>query len=292
MSDVLIVGAKGQLGKALKRLDTGKRETVYAGIEEVDLTDPEATAGFIEEQSPAWIINCAAYTAVDKAESEQDLAFAINRDAVANIADAAGDARVIHISTDFVFSGDAKRPYGPEDEPEPINVYGESKLAGEQVLRQTLPDSSMIIRTAWLYALDGNNFVKTMLRLMQEREALTIVNDQRGTPTYALGLAKVIWRIVQTGRFEPGIFHWADEGITSWHGFACAIQDGAFNHGLLEGRISLVGLPTSRYPQAAKRPEFSSLDSTKLQKLTGIKGTPWHVHLLEMLATLRAEQRQ
>lgn len=289
MTDVLILGAAGQLGNAIKRLDAGEHETVYADIAEVDLTDRQAATDFVRDRAPAWIINCAAYTAVDKAESERDLAFAINRDAVENIALAAGSARVVHISTDFVFSGEATEPYQPDDAPDPVNAYGESKLAGEQILRQVLPDASMIIRTAWLYALDGNNFVKTMLRLMAERDELSVVNDQFGSPTYATGLANAIWQLIDQDAFKPGICHWTDDGIISWHDFASAIQEEALNLGLLDKAIPVHPIETEDYPTPAKRPKYSALDSSRLQALSGVGPTHWREHLRQMLEGLRGD---
>lgn len=288
MTDVLIVGCNGQLGSALQHVQQPGLTTVSVDIDELDITKRDATISYINQVNPQWVVNCAAYTNVDKAEVEQDLAFIVNRDAVENIALACRqvDARLIHISTDFVFDGEKGSLYDPADQPNPLNVYGASKLAGEQVLGELLPLHSMIIRTAWLYSVDGSNFVKTMLRLMGEQESLGVVADQLGSPTYADELADAIWRIIGGSLFNAGIFHWTDNGVISWYEFAVAIQEEALNLGILDRTIPINPISSDEYPSSARRAAFSALNTDSMHELTGDSGTAWRVNLKRMLGKL------
>ncbi|MDH5737749.1 MAG: dTDP-4-dehydrorhamnose reductase, partial [Gammaproteobacteria bacterium] len=257
LPNILVTGGNGQLGLCLKDLTPEAPFAVrYLTRSELDLTDKEAIQTVVAEFSPEFIINCAAYTAVDKAEEEKTLAYAVNAHGAENLARAARDvgARLVHVSTDFVFDGEASEPYPPDARVNPLGVYGTSKQAGEEAIINVLPDQAMIIRTAWVYAEHGRNFVKTMLRLMMEKPELGVVADQVGSPTYARGLARLIWQIPEKGLFRPGIFHWTDAGSISWYGFACGIQEEALAQGLLASEVRINPISTSDYPTPARRP--------------------------------------
>ncbi|MCK5425814.1 MAG: dTDP-4-dehydrorhamnose reductase [Emcibacter sp.] len=284
---VLITGAGGQLGQDLS--DTVPEAIDMRGCARVDLdiTDPKAIADIVNEYQPDVIINAAAYTAVDKAEGEQELAFAINRDAVENLALAAKavGARLIHISTDFIFNGQSSEPYKIDAPTDPLGVYGASKLAGEMILRQTLPNDHTIIRTSWVYSIYGNNFVKTMLRLMQGGKDLSVVSDQIGSPTWAKGLARAIWTIV--GREDiRGTFHWSDDGVASWYDFAVAIYEEGRKLGMIGQQSAVNPIPSSEYPTPAKRPNYSLLDKTSSWATMGMKAPHWRENLILMLTEL------
>ncbi|MDP6768861.1 MAG: dTDP-4-dehydrorhamnose reductase, partial [Arenicellales bacterium] len=240
----------------------------------------------IKQLEPTGVVNCAAYTDVDRAEGEREVAFMVIRDAVASIGLGCSKvgARLIHISTDFVFDGTKGTPYRPDDEPNPLNVYGASKLAGEQVLIGLIRRQSMIIRTSWLYSADGSNFVKTMLRLMSEREVLSVVDDQYGSPTYAEGLADAIWRIIEGNLFKAGIFHWTDNGVTSWYEFARAIHEEAMDLGLLDRDISINPITSDAYRSPARRAAFSALNTDSMHNLINTGGASWRANLKRMLA--------
>lgn len=289
MSDqrVLLFGGSGQLGRQLiERAPDGIR-LVVPDSTACNLADRKQTEAAIREASPTLIVNAAAYTQVDKAESEPDRAFAVNAEGVAWLAETAGkECRIIHVSTDFVFDGSNTTPYKPEDPPRPLNAYGRSKLAGESYLRGLKPDSSVIVRTAWLYSSEGRNFVTTMLKLMAERDSLSIVADQRGTPTSAATLADVIWRFA--GRPElSGIFHWTDQGEASWFEFAQTIQHRAVGLGLLQRAIPLLPITTQEYPTPALRPAYSVLDKSATCEQLGISGTPWQDELQKVLEQIK-----
>lgn len=282
---VLITGANGQVGWELQRSVPQGVEMVAVDRTRLDLTDGQQVDQLAAQVKPAIIINAAAYTAVDKAESEPELAFAVNRDGAANIARAAAKqgARLIHISTDFVFDGRQSTPYLPTDAPNPINIYGASKLAGERVVMDISAGSAVIVRTAWVYSEHGNNFVKTMLRLMRERDEVRVVCDQIGTPTWAKGLADVLWLCTKKPEMK-GIYHWTDSGVASWYDFAIAIQEEALNCGLHQRSISLHPINTEGYPTPARRPAFSVMDKQDLWKLEGCVPRHWRSALHEMVA--------
>ena len=235
---------------------------------------------------PDCIINAAAYTAVDKAEQEKDLAFRINDHAVRDIAGLCQEnkIRLVHISTDFVFSGKHFQPYLPEDPSEPLSVYGLSKQKGEQAVAEILAGCALTIRTAWLYSIHGNNFVKTMLSLMRDKPSLTVIDEQIGTPTWANGLAKALWSALENRL--TGIFHWTDAGVASWYDFAVAIQEEALNIGLLEKAIPILPVPSSRFPTPAERPMYSVLDKTSFWQALNITPVHWRVQLRTMLKEL------
>ena len=284
---ILVFGSSGQLAQSLRDTKLDK-EPFFVDHRTCDLADSGQVDAILEEKKPELIINAAAYTAVDKAEAEPELAHLINEASVRRMAVFAhvNNARLIHISTDFVFDGTKQSPYLPEDVTSPLGEYGASKLAGEIAALQEAPESTMIIRTAWVYSEHGSNFVKTMLRLMKEKDELGVVNDQRGSPTYARGLAEMIWQAAEHDLFTAGIYHWTDEGNISWCDFAKAIQQEALEAGHLVQTIPINPITTDDYPTPAARPACSVLDKRKLAKLVGIEPAPWRQNLKLMLARL------
>ena len=284
----LVFGSTGQLGQELHHTLPHGVDITMASEDEIDICDRSAVLEFVGACGPDVIINAAAYTAVDGAENKPDLAVAVNGEAPGYLARAAQQcgARLLHVSTDFVFDGESDVPYTTRDEPRPIGVYGHSKLAGECRVREILPVNSVIVRTAWLYSCFGNNFVKTMLRLMAERSELRVVNDQIGAPTWARGLAEVLWALsVHPG--AHGIYHWTDSGRCSWHAFACEIQSRALAMGLLDRQIEIEAIPSSEYPTPARRPAFSVLDLSAIEALLERKAQPWQNQLQNMLQELK-----
>ncbi|TMN92343.1 dTDP-4-dehydrorhamnose reductase [Pseudoalteromonas phenolica] len=256
--NALIIGKNGQVAWELMQTCPEHINAVALGRDDIDITSQESIESAIETHNPSVIINASAYTAVDKAESDQVNAYLINATAVEFLAKAAckHNIRLLHISTDFVFDGSKNTPYQVDDKTNPINVYGASKLAGEKAIKQHYPQNSSIVRTSWVYSSHGNNFVKTMLRLMSEKEALNVVSDQIGCPTNANGLAKYLWQLTEQESLEQ-VYHYCDLGVASWYDFAVAIQDIAFDKGLLEKKIPIQPIPASAFPAPAKRPLFS-----------------------------------
>lgn len=256
--NALIVGKNGQVAWELQQTCPKHITAKAFGRDDIDITDPASIEAIVSSLQPTVIINAAAYTAVDKAESDKENAYLINGTAVEYLAKAAKQhgIRLIHISTDFVFDGSKNTPYTVNDTPNPINVYGASKLAGEQAITKYSPDNSAIVRTSWVYSSHGNNFVKTMLRLMAEKDELNIVSDQIGCPTNAKGLAQFLWQLAEKESLEP-IYHYSDLGVASWYDFAVAIQDAAYDAGKLATKIPIKPIPSSKYPTPAQRPFFS-----------------------------------
>jgi len=284
---VMITGAAGQLGYELQRLVPEGTSVLAVDIEALDLTDAEAVDTFIALHRPAVIINGAAYTAVDRAEEQQELAHAVNVTAAASLAASAAryDARVIQISTDFVFGGATGRPWQPLDVTAPQSVYGATKRDGERAVLEALGENALVIRTAWLYSSHGGNFVKTMLRLMRERDEVKVIADQIGTPTWANSLARTIWKAVQAPD-ASGILHWTDAGVASWYDFAVAIQEEALARGLLTRAVPVSPIPTSAYPTPARRPSYSLLDKTETTRVLGVTPAHWRANLRLMLDEL------
>jgi len=284
---ILVFGSSGQLAQSLRDTKQDK-EPYFVDRKTCDLADPDQVDAILEQKKPGLIINAAAYTAVDKAEEETELSYRVNEASVRRMAAFAhvNKARLIHLSTDFVFDGTKQLPYLPGDATSPLGEYGAGKLAGELAALQEAPESTMIVRTAWVYSEHGSNFVKTMLRLMNEKDELGVVDDQLGSPTYAHGLAEIIWQIVDHDLFTAGIYHWTDEGNITWHEFAKAIQQEALEAGLLAKAIPINAITTDEYPTPAARPAYSVLDNTKLAKLLGIEPTAWRENLKLMLARL------
>jgi dTDP-4-dehydrorhamnose reductase len=282
---VLLIGANGQLGWELQQTCPDRIILTSCDLPKVDLCRTDSLTQCISATTPDCIINAAAYTAVDKAEQEPELADRINHLAVQDMADLCSrhQIRLIHISTDFVFSGRHFKPYLPDDTTGPESVYGRTKLAGEEAVRRTL-DNALIIRTAWLYSAHGNNFVKTMLTLMKEKTHLRVIEDQIGTPTWAFGLARAVWTALE--KKTIGTLHWTDAGTASWYDFSMTIQEEGIRAGLLDHAIPILPVPTQAYPTPARRPFYSVLDKTAARKALGITPVHWRVQLLSMLAVL------
>lgn len=280
---VLITGANGQLGQALQATAPAGVSIIATGSAELDVCDAAAVEALVSAERPDAIFNAAAYTAVDKAESEEALAERINTGAVAHLARAAAmtGARLVHVSTDFVFDGLSGVPYAPDAPTAPLGAYGRTKLSGE---RAAGPDA-LIVRTAWVYGSRGGNFVRTMLRLMAERDEVRVVADQIGTPTFAASLADALWRLDAAG--AKGLFHYTDSGAASWYDFAVAIQEEALAIGLLERAVPIIPIETSDYPTPARRPHYSVLDKSATFALLGGPAPHWRVNLREMLKEIR-----
>lgn len=286
---ILITGANGQLGNEMRNILEAEMpgHTLYTDIQDLDLTNAKTVAAYVAKNEITHIVNCAAYTAVDKAEEDKALCAAVNVDAVKNIANAADavGAKVIHISTDYVFDGTAHRPYKESDKVNPISQYGTTKRTGETALIALAPDS-IIIRTAWLYSPYGNNFVKTMLRLGEERPMIKVVSDQIGTPTYARDLAMAIYRILTSHQWVEGIFHFSDEGACSWYDFTKAIHRIAGITG-----CEVVPIPTEDYPTAAARPAYSILDKSRIKATYGITIPHWEESLVDCINRIKNENK-
>jgi len=285
--NVLIVGAAGQLGRELQETAPVENRVTALDLAELDITDADAVSDCLRRSSPDVVINAAGYTAVDRAESEPDRARQINSYGVAHLARAAAkkNSRMIHVSTDYVFDGSRTSPYRPDDKPGPINIYGRSKLEGERNVVSTLGPRALVLRSAWLYSRYGTNFVLTMLRLMRECDEVRVVNDQIGSPTWARGLAQVIW--IAAARAElSGIYHWTDAGIASWYDFATAIQDEALALGLLERRIPLIAIRSDEYAAPARRPAYSVLDTSATCQALAVRQKDWREMLRRMLGDL------
>jgi dTDP-4-dehydrorhamnose reductase len=262
MKKVLVTGANGQLGSEIAVLSVKfpKYEWIFADRTKITLNDLSILETQLKEIKPDIILSCGAYTAVDKAETEKELAFTINHLAIELIAQYAveNNVKLIHVSTDYVFDGSSSIALGEDSETNPINAYGESKLAGEIACLKENPNS-IIIRTSWVYSKFGNNFVKTMQRLMQERDEIKIVNDQIGSPTNAADLANAMIDILESSKWVAGIYNFSNEGEISWHEFALAIKElGNYN-------CNVGGIPTSEYPTPARRPKFSLLSKEKIK---------------------------
>lgn len=263
---IVVTGANGQLGRSIRRLSVEHHELdfIFTDIDSLDIGNRDAVLAFAETHPVDFIVNCAAYTAVDKAEEEEEQCRRINTDAVAYLGEAAQHigARILHVSTDYVFGGDSYMPYQESDPVSPTSVYGRTKLAGEKALSAVCPDA-IIVRTAWLYSEYGHNFMKTMLRLGVERPEIRVVNDQIGSPTYAGDLAEAILSLLEKerqGEQNSGIYHYTNEGVCSWYDFAHSIIRIA---GL---PAKVISIPTREYPTAAKRPAYSVLSKEKIKR--------------------------
>ena len=281
--NILVTGCNGQLGNEIQLLEKENPQHCFfnTDVEELDITDQLAVEQFVAQNKIEGIINCAAYTAVDKAESNKELCTSLNTVAPAYLA-AAIDKRngwMIHISTDYVFDGTKHTPYVEDDTPCPNSVYGSTKLAGELGVRKFCK-KSMIIRTAWLYSTFGNNFVKTMIRLGKEKEQLGVIFDQIGTPTYAHDLAVVIMTTINQG-IKPDVYHFSNEGVISWYDFTKAIHRIA---GIKTCHVK--PLHTTEYPTPASRPAYSVLDKTKIKKAYGIEIPYWEESLEKCIQLL------
>jgi dTDP-4-dehydrorhamnose reductase len=292
---LLLTGADGQVGREIQRLALQDDQPIVAlNRRGLDITDANAVRQVVRKTGPAMIVNAAAYTAVDKAEEEPALAFRVNRDGAGNLAQAAGEAGIplVHLSTDYVFDGTSPRPYLEADPVAPIGVYGHSKWEGEEAVRQRL-HHHLIIRVSWVFGVHGNNFVKTMLRLAREREALEVVADQRGGPTYAGHIAALILhlyeRALKQGATSWGTYHFCGSPVTSWHAFAEAIVRTGRQKGILDRSVAVHPITTADYPTRARRPANSALDCRKIDAYFGIHPKAWQTGLDDMLARLAKE---
>lgn len=284
---VLVAGSKGQLGYELLKRSPGGSECLGVDLPETDITNLESILKICFDFQPEVVINAAAYTAVDRAEVEVETARLVNAVGAGNLAEVAEESgsRLISVSTDFVFSGDANRPYKVTDPADPLGIYGKTKLDGERKVREKSPGAS-IVRTSWLYSSHGNNFVKAMLRLMKERDELKVVCDQVGSPTWAGGLAEALW--MMAGKPEArGIYHWSDLGVASWYDFAVAIFEESLLLGLVPDRVRVVPVSSEAYPTPARRPFYSVMDTSKIRGLLGIPGVHWRENLRKMLRELK-----
>jgi dTDP-4-dehydrorhamnose reductase len=283
---VLVLGGAGQVGRAVALAVPPEHTVIVRTRAELDIGDEAAVGETLARNPVDWLVNAAAYTAVDRAESEPEQAFAINDTAVGVLARAATRAgcRLLHLSTDFVFDGAQNHAYQPGDTTNPLSVYGRSKLAGE---RRALDEAaSVVLRTAWVYDSSGKNFALTMLRLMRERPEVRVVWDQIGAPTWATGIARTIWGLIEAGA-APGIFHWTDAGVASWYDFAVAIQEEALARGLLPRAVPIVPIETTAYPTPARRPRFSVLHSEATRGILKKPAEHWRHNLRKMFDELR-----
>ena len=282
---VLITGGAGQVARELRRSAPAGMDVLAPDRGEMNIADPTTVRDVMVRRTPEVVINAAAYTAVDAAERETEIAEKINCDGARLLAEAAraSGARFVHISTDYIFGGGAVF-HRVNEPPAPLNAYGMTKWRGEQAVRQAEPDA-VIVRTSWVYSMFGTNFVKTILNLAKTRDGLTIVSDQVGAPTWAFGLAGAIWRIVERGMKETTL-HWSDSGVASWYDFAIAIQEIAVEIGLLTRRIPIDPILTADYPTPARRPAFSALDLSETWPILG-RAPHWRANLRAMLEELQ-----
>lgn len=290
MMKVLVTGGNGQLGSELRELakDLNEFTFIFTDVEELDICDAAAVDSFILEQRPDVIVNCAGYTAVDKAETDQKKAFDLNAEAIGNLCRGANTtgAGIIHLSTDFIFDGKKDKPYKEDDEPRPASVYGKSKSEGEKIFLEGAK-SGLIIRTSWLYSSYGKNFVKTIDKLTRERETLKVVNDQKGSPTYAHDLAKVILAVIKKELcFEkPDIYHYANKGECTWYEFAREIVR---NNG---SKCHVVPITSKEFNAPAGRPAYSVMDTSKIRKALGITIPDWKESLRVCMGRLRGKRK-
>lgn len=282
---ILVSGSNGQLGSELKELsfDYPGATFTFFSRDELSIIDKEALQAAFKVYGPRYFINCAAYTAVDKAEEEKSVAFEINGEAVGTIAELCSqyNCRLIHISTDYVFNGTGAKPLSETDNIDPVNAYGASKLMGEQLAFKNNPDS-LIIRTSWVYSSYGKNFVKTMIRLMNEKQSISVVNDQIGSPTYAADLAQAILQIIFSNKWTPGIYNYSNDGVISWFDFANEIKK------IVSSDCVVNPISTEKYPTPAQRPAYSVLDKSKIVDTYGLELKPWKESLKHCLQKLNS----
>ncbi|WP_417291558.1 dTDP-4-dehydrorhamnose reductase [Corallibacter sp.] len=281
--NVLITGSNGQLATCIKDLEKQHPNLsfIYTNSSQLDLTNQEAINSFFETNKIDWCINCAAYTAVDKAETDTENAFKVNEQGPKHLALVCDkhNAKLIHVSTDFVFDGSKSSPYNEEDQTKPLGVYGASKLQGELAIKDVM-NAFFIVRTSWLYSEHGNNFMKTMLRLAKTNKELNIVADQVGTPTYAKDLAGALLSIITSNSNKYGVYHYSNEGVTSWYDFAKAIFD------ISEIEIKVNPIPSNEFPTPAKRPSYSVLDKQKIKENLNIETLYWRERLKKAIESL------
>lgn len=284
MKKILVTGANGQLGQSLQKISSKFEnfEFIFTDYQTLDISNKEEVLNFFWKNEPHFCINAAAYTAVDLAETETEKAFSINADGPENLAEACAEynAKLIHISTDYVYDGENNLPYSEDDFTNPVSVYGASKLAGDNLVMETNPNS-VILRTSWVYSEFGKNFVKTMLQLFATKDELNIVADQFGQPTNATDLAEAIMKIVNSDKITPGIYNFSNVGKISWFDFAQKIAD------FSNSKIKLNAIETSQYPTPAKRPKNSTLNLEKIEKTFNIKLKPWEESLEKTIHLLK-----
>ncbi len=284
---VLVTGANGQLGSALRRVLDREMpgEAIYTGREDLDLTDAAAVEVFMRDREVTHVVNCAAYNAVDRAEEEKRECALVNTDAVKNLAAAADllGAKIIHLSTDYVFDGTNHRPYRESDKVNPISQYGTTKRKGETALLALAPES-IIIRTAWLYSDTGHNFVRTMLAMAEKQDRIRVVCDQIGTPTYARDLANAILAVLKSHQWVAGIYHFTNEGAASWYDYAKAIFR-------IAGKdVNVVPIPTEDYPTPASRPAYSILDRSRIKATYGVEIPHWEEALADCIKLIQNQK--
>lgn len=285
---VLLIGREGQLARLLRATVPAGVTLQVLGHEELDIAAPDAVHAALERAQPAVILNAAAYTQVDAAEADAERAFAVNAAGPRHLASGARalGARLMHVSTDYVFAGDRAQPWRPDDAPAPLGVYGRSKLAGEQAVLETLPRRALVLRTAWVYSAHGHNFVKTMLRIMREKGRVRVVADQFGTPTSARSIAEVLWALAARPD-RAGVYHWTDAGTATWYDFAVAIAEEAYAAGLLAAPPGVEPITTADYPTPARRPRFSVLDTSTTVRDAGCVPLHWRARLRHVLEELK-----
>ena len=289
---IWLIGHKGMLGsKVLRYLEKSGLPSIQSDIE-VDITSPQALSEFVKDQKIDWVINCSAYTAVDQAEDEKDLAYQINAEGVLNIANVCKsvNAKLIHISTDYVFDGNKTTPYVETDSTNPIGVYGASKLEGDLKIVNTL-DQYFIVRTSWLYGENGKNFVASMLKFFKERPQLNIVNDQHGCPTYTGDLAQFILRIVTGDSEDYGTYHFSNENETTWYLFTLKIFELAKKCKLVEKPIEILPIPTDQYPTKAARPKYTVFSKEKVKRTFDVEIRNWDEALAEYISKMGLKKK-
>ncbi len=287
---VLITGSNSQLGQELQHTLPKGVKLHACDAKSLDITNAEKVCSTIEKLQPDIVINTAAYTAVDAAETQQEIAYAVNAIGAKNIARACRKfgSRLIHISTDFVFSGDSPLPYLPDDKPEPVNVYGNTKYQGELAVIEEMEGEALIIRTAWMYSIYGQNFVKTILRLLRDEKKLSVVCDQIGSPTWARPLAAKIWKAALSFKKLKGVYHLSDAGMASRFDFAVAIQSEALKIGLLDSKLPISPIRSRQPPSPAQRPANGALDCSKTYEYLCLTPVHWQQYLGEMMREIKA----
>ena len=288
---IWLIGNRGMLGSDVSRELVSRGLTTIGSDQEIDITDPAVIREFARGRGIRWIVNCAAYTAVDRAEKEPEAAFALNAEGVGNIAELAESigARLLHISTDYVFNGHGTTPYMEDSPVNPVGVYGRSKSSGEKLALDRC-SQVYILRTAWLYGPNGGNFVFTMLKLMKERDVLKVVDDQVGSPTYTAHLAEAITSIVQADGKDYGIYHFTNQGQTTWFEFAKEIYKLRLERGIVTKPCTIEGCATQEFPTKAKRPEYSLLSKEKIKRVFGISIPSWQSGLRAFFDRLPGEE--
>ena len=294
---VLITGSQGQLGKELLKNIPNDIEVIPTNRETFNLSDLKNCREFIFDNKPDWIINAAAYTAVDLAEDEEEIAIRINSEAPTEIAKALKKTggRLLHISSDFVFDGKSRSPYKVDDEPNPINVYGKSKLLGENGIKNILQDNNqyIILRTSWVMGSEGNNFAKTMLKLLKIKDKISVVYDQIGCMTSSKYLSIICWLIIQKDITKninnQKIFHWTEAGVSNWFDIATEIRELSLKLNLLKNPAKVIPISSDNFPTKAKRPNFSLLDSSTTKEVLNIENNNWRFSLLEILQELKSK---